>query len=328
MTLYAGIVPLCLSILAGAITAAAQIGNPSREPADPWPGTFQDGQLRMELAAHGAGYSGNITSGGAAIPFSARRKGDSLEGSISLGGQELVFTATLAGNVLTVLTPDGVRHTLRRQGGATPSQTPATAPAAGGIAGEWRSPQGSMRFAPDGSAVINGSTYRYVVREHVLVLIGSEGDLEAPFELKGNTLTLTLMRRPVNLERVTPNTPPASSSSGGRPVELAGMWCYQSNVYANNGGAASASICFVLNADGSYEYNGLRDSYNPFGGATSEAHDAGTWTATETSITFQSRSKGPVTYRLQKQNHPKTGDPMLILNGMAFATHYQKAPWR
>ena len=151
-------------------------------------------------------------------------------------------------------------------------------------------------------------------------------------------MTIGMAGRSINLTRV--KTPPANASAtapstmasgnrGGVLPELVGKWCYQANVYATNGGARSSTQCFVLNANGTYEYSGESDSYNPNGGATSQSYDAGTWTATDTTITANSRFKGSTTYRLEKRNHPKNvNDPMLVLDGQAFVTAWQKPPWR
>ena len=37
---------------------------------------------------------------------------------------------------------------------------------------------------------------------------------------------------------------------------------------------------------------------------------------------------GVTTYVLEKRNHPKNNEPMLVLDGQAFVTFYQKPPWR
>ena len=51
------------------------------------------------------------------------------------------------------------------------------------------------------------------------------------------------------------------------------------------------------------------------------------WSATATSITAYSNTNGTTTFRLEKRNHPKNNDPMLVLDGEAFVSYYQKAPW-
>jgi len=322
-------VVVCLTV--AGVLAAAQSGPPA---ADRWSGVYRSSGLSMELTRQGGGYAGSMTVGGVSMPFTARIHGDSLEGSLEVAGQSLAFTASLAGNTLTLVAQDGSRYALERQA-AGPDAAPAPAsPAAGsretGIVGEWRSPQGTMRFNADGSAALNGGNYRYTVRDNVLLITASEGTLQAPFTVNGDSLTLTFNGQQVKLTRAprVPAGAPAGASSGGRPLELAGQWCYQANVNATNGGARSSSSCFVLNPDGTYSYHGLADSYNPYGGATSEASDGGTWSATESSITFNSRARGPLTYRLEKRNHPKTNDPMLVVDGKAFVTYGQKPSWR
>jgi len=60
----------------------------------------------------------------------------------------------------------------------------------------------------------------------------------------------------------------------------------------------------------------------------SQSSDRGAWTATETSITARSAGGRITTYVLEKRNHPKNNDPMLVLDGQAFVTFYQKPPWR
>jgi hypothetical protein len=37
-------------------------------------------------------------------------------------------------------------------------------------------------------------------------------------------------------------------------------------------------------------------------------------------------ARGTTVYTLEKRNHPKTGDPMLVLNGQPFVTYYKHAP--
>jgi hypothetical protein len=61
------------------------------------------------------------------------------------------------------------------------------------------------------------------------------------------------------------------------------------------------------------------DSY-PYGGGTSQATDSGTWTASETRLTAQSRLRGTIVYALEKRNHLKNNHPLLMLNGQAFVT--------
>lgn len=129
-----------------------------------------------------------------------------------------------------------------------------------------------------------------------------------------------------NTKTKTNDDEPPSRNSGGTPQELVGKWCYLANVQANDGGRMSER-CFVLNSDGTYQYHAETSNSNPYGGSSSETNDSGRWTATATTITAQSNSGQSQTYTLEKRNHPKTGDPMLIVDGDAFVTFYQKQPW-
>lgn len=119
---------------------------------------------------------------------------------------------------------------------------------------------------------------------------------------------------------------PTTKNNGGNPQELVGKWCYLSNVQASDGGRMS-EVCITLNGDGTYEYYGETNSSNPYGGSSSQESDAGRWTATATTITAHSNSGETKNFTLEKRNHPKTGDPMLIIDGDAFVTAYQKQSW-
>lgn len=41
----------------------------------------------------------------------------------------------------------------------------------------------------------------------------------------------------------------------------------------------------------------------------------------------QSQSEGLVQYSLELMNHPKTGDPMLVIDGDWFVTATPREPW-
>ncbi|MBS1796900.1 MAG: hypothetical protein JSS81_23945 [Acidobacteria bacterium] len=136
----------------------------------------------------------------------------------------------------------------------------------------------------------------------------------------------TKQKQDAGTNEKTAKEKPAAQITGGVPQELAGKWCYLSNVQANDGGRMS-EICITLNSDGTYEYYGETDSGNPSGSAHSQENDSGRWTATATTITAHSNGGETKNFTLEKRNHPKTGDPMLMIDGDAFVTAYQKTPW-
>jgi hypothetical protein len=117
-----------------------------------------------------------------------------------------------------------------------------------------------------------------------------------------------------------------NESFGAHPAELAGKWCYMSNVTANDGGRIS-STCFTLYPNGTYEYYSETNSSNPYGGTASQSSDSGTWSVSGGTLIANSRSRGRQVYTLEKRNHPKTGDPMLMVDGDAFVTYTQRRPW-
>jgi hypothetical protein len=101
------------------------------------------------------------------------------------------------------------------------------------------------------------------------------------------------------------------------------------NVYASNGGRQS-STCFALNGDGTYHYHSETSSSGNANGAwgtSSQNDDYGRWSVTGNTLTGTSNTGRVATYTFEKRNHPKNNDPMLVINGEAFVTYFQKPPW-
>lgn len=198
------------------------------------------------------------------------------------------------------------------------------------LIGKWTSSEARIEFLDQSTMTINGDKFNYAVVGKLIVLETDEGQMEFPFTLKGNTLTVLVEGRKVVYTRSSGNDDEdqrkAPDRSGSNPQELVGKWCYQSNVNASNGGRMS-NICFTLYENGTYEYYGETTSSNPYGGSSSQQSDAGRWSATATTLTARSNSGETRTLTLEKRNHPKTGDPMLVIDGDAFVTFYQKRPW-
>ncbi len=199
------------------------------------------------------------------------------------------------------------------------------------LIGKWTSSEAKIEFFEDGSMTINGDKFSYAVVGKIIVVETDQGQLEFPFTLKGNTLTVMVESRKVVYTRSSKDVnsevaQPQTNSPGSTEPELVGKWCYMSNVQANDGGRMS-NICFTLNGDGTYEYYSETSSSNPNGGTSSQSSDSGRWSATATTLTARSISGETKNYTLEKRNHPKTGDPMLVVEGDAFVTAYQKSPW-
>lgn len=229
---------------------------------------------------------------------------------------------------------------------------PDTAPG-GSLIGSWQSGVETLEFRPDGTMLISGAAATYQVSGTTIVVSSPNGTLTFPFVLaSGDELVVTVDGVPVSYLRrgAAPQSEgmaaqsfgaaPAAAPSGAAPTgasapagppqgiaaALVGKWCYMSNVYANDGGRASET-CFVLNPDGSYQYHSESSSSGQYGGTASQSDDSGTWQATDTTLTAHSRTGQTYTYQYQRQNHPKNNDPMLVFDGKAFVTYYQKPPW-
>ena len=252
-----------------------------------------------------------------------------------------------------VSTGCGIRG-LSMGGSKSAAQSPDAPPA---LLGSWKSEKDTLEFHEDGTLLTNGSSATYHVVDQTVLVDTDEGIVLHPFQLSGDQLVLSVDGAPVTYQRSSPpppaaaaaatsTTPPVDGTSpaAGAPVAtaaaapamgstdpglaaaLAGKWCYISNVNANDGGRAS-STCFVLNADGTYVYHSESSSSGQYGGTASQSDDSGTWQATQTQLTARSNSGQVQTFELGRQNHPKNNDPMLLINGQAFVTYYQKPPW-
>jgi len=300
--------------------AATAQNPPARR--DPFVGTFQGDGVVMDLAGSGGEYAGTVTFQGNRMSAKVKASGAGAAGTVEVNGQTYAFALTPSGGGFK-LTSEGRAYQLERKGEDAPAATPATTPApTGSIVGTWRGAQGTARFNPDGTGMVDGTPGRYEIRGDQLTLIGARGQITLGFELRGDVLTIKGSGGAVTLSRVQ-----EEAGAGSVHMELVGRWCWISVTNANQG-ARQSSRCLTLNANGSYVYAGLTDSYNPYGGATSQSADSGTWTATETTLTARSVTGKVVTYQLEKRNHPKNvRDPMIVLDGQTFVTATNRAPW-
>lgn len=204
----------------------------------------------------------------------------------------------------------------------------------------------------DGTGTLNGDPIQYqTLGKALLISIG--GDLVTyGFEQKGDTLTVGggTLDQPMTMKRgakgaAVASTAPPSGTAGAGPgagpatgsvrPDLAGKWCYVGTFQNINGGGSQSSRCFVLGADGTYQYHSESsmsaysgpNSSGMWGGTSSSSDDAGRWSVAGGTLTAQSRSGAVNRYPLQLRNHPKTRDPMICLDGDCYVTQYQKPSW-
>lgn len=224
----------------------------------------------------------------------------------------------------------------------TPAAGAGSTDTASKLVGQWRAKTESIELRADGTMLINGQAHTYAVNENTLFVQGPGGTAAYPFELADEQLTVMLNGQPVVYTRVpepggapaslapsnagTPASTPVGATAGSVLPELAGKWCYMSNVHASDGGRQS-NTCFTLNADGTYVYHSETSSSGAYGGTASQTDDSGRWAATADTLTATSTSGKVTSYRFEKRNHPKTNDPMLVFDGQSFVTYFQKPPW-
>ncbi|MEP6646392.1 MAG: hypothetical protein ABJC12_04835 [Saprospiraceae bacterium] len=218
-----------------------------------------------------------------------------------------------------------------------PSNSPSPATkTSDDIIGVWSGSGETIEFKSDGYCLYLGNTFPYQLNDGNLNILSSQGAGSFKCVIKGDQLTLTGSAGSVSYIRSSAKSGNSSStpSTGNGQIapELVGKWCFV-DVNSYNQGASSTSECVTLNADGTYEYaaESSRSDNTPDsgGGTNSQNSDRGTWTYNGDRLFVQSQSKGTLSYKLEKRNHPKNvSDPMIVIDGRAFVTAYNKPPWR
>ncbi len=197
------------------------------------------------------------------------------------------------------------------------------------LIGSWKSDEATVEFRANGTVVINGDEYGYRVKKGVIQVFSDEGSMAFPYELNGDTMVVEVEGREVVYRRQKGDASGTASgpARGGEGVlqALVGKWCYMSSLTGSN--SYMSSRCFVLHPDGRYEYSAESSTSGSYGSTAGQSYDSGRWTATRTSITAYSDRSGKTVYPIELRNHPKTGDAMIVLDGDAYVTAYQRPPW-
>jgi hypothetical protein len=282
-------------------------------------GTFGQGSVRW---VYGQGTLTLTGPNGTPIPYPA-----------SIGPDSMTLTDSTSGAALTFRRAGGAENSEggEEAGGFGGNAGSGSSGGAGSLAGSWQNQQGSaLQLNPDGSAMLNGTRFKYTSDGSTITLIGSDGQMPFPYSLGGNTLTVQVQGQTVIYTRTASagggGMAGGSGGGGSIPQDMVGKWCYI-NVNASGQVSSSSSTCFVLNPDGTYEYSGESSNSNAYGGTASQSSDRGTWRVSGSTVNVNSQQQGPVSYQLQKRNHPKTNDPMLCLDGQCYVTYGPKPPW-
>lgn len=199
------------------------------------------------------------------------------------------------------------------------------------LVGRWSGNGETIEFKKDGTCNYLGKSYPYQITGNQVTLATSQGDIPMMYALAGNQLTLVVNgRQLIYMKDSDDNGKKGIATRGSVSQDLVGKWCYV-NVNSTTSGGSSSSTCLTLNADGTYEYFGESsrsvNTVDVIGGTASQQSDRGTWSSQGDRIYYNSPTRGQGSYQFQKRNHPKNGDPMIVIDGNAFVTFYNKPPW-
>lgn len=272
-------------------------------------------------------------------PFTYTTRGNTL--SMSQEVSVINYTYGIAGNTLTLSEGDLVSPVSFTRAGTVASDaktnhTMASNTQSTDITGVWSGNGETLEFKSDGMCIYLGQSFPYEVSQDHVTFKTDQGNMMFAYRIQGEQLSLSANGQSVNYQKGSGatggNQQSQTTGSGQVPMELVGQWCYI-DVNSYNQGSSASSRCITLYADGSYTYfsEASRSVNTPdyYGGTNSQESDRGTWYVQGDRIYYNSQSTGQGSYRLEKRNHPKNvNDPMIVLDGEAYVTATQKAPWR
>ncbi len=242
------------------------------------------------------------------------------------GAEPIRVPFQLAGETWIWNFPDATLKLTRVSGAATA----ATAPVAAGskLTGAWQGPNGTVQIDPGGTLVFNGDSYRYTQSGNYLTITGQGQTFLVAVQQAGDSMTWQISGKTWTFTRGAAGAQAATAGAAGGAVlpELVGTWC-QSSFLNNSAGTYGRSTCFTLYPNGTYKFGGESSASGQNGGAASSNSDTGTWTATANSFTANSSRSGVHVYRMEKRNHPKNNDAMLVMDGTPFTTTTLRPPW-
>ncbi len=329
----ATVVLLCAGLFY-ALLLSAQIGTKVQQQQSitgTWLNSDFGYQMKLVLHADGTG-----EFDGEAI----RYKSDSKQLTITQAGQSTTYTFTLNGNALTLSGGDidGSINFSRTSGQVTSQQpitnivteTPKTTE--NSLVGKWSAQGESIEFTSQGKCLYFGQTFDYQLSGNQLTLVTAQGNAVFVYAVQGDQLNLTANGQTISYTKGEKQHSAPASGKGQIAQELVGKWCYV-NVTSSSSGGSISERCITLHPNGTYEYYGESsrsvNTNSYYGGTNSQNSDNGTWTYDGQNLYYNSTAGGGSgAYRLEKRNHPKNNDPMIVLDGETYVTFYQKAAWR
>jgi hypothetical protein len=204
------------------------------------------------------------------------------------------------------------------------------------IVGTWYGPGQVVIFSADGTMTLNGTKMSWTVAGNILFVQAPNAANQYSFEVTDKGLSIAIGDRLVDYSR-TPSGGGAAKGSktpaagGVIALELAGRWCRVNLKSGNLVGAQSAGTqsagCITVNENGTYEFSADTAVTVSATAAKGQKYDRGTWRLDDDVLLVASELDGFKTRKLQKQNHPRTGKPMLVIDGESFLATFEKDPW-
>jgi len=212
------------------------------------------------------------------------------------------------------------------------------------LIGKWTTEGADIEFKPNGKGIYNGNPFTYTVNGNTLTSIDNTGSNSFFFMFLGESLSLSgaginvvLTKGHKGYKTETSNSSSANnigsgySTNGGIDQSIVGKWCWI-KASGNTQASSSSSKCININGNGTYAYaaegsiSGYGGGY--YGGSSSQSADSGTWKIVGNKIHVNSRSQGFQILSFEKRNHPKNGDPMIVIDGDTYVTYTQRPSWR
>ena len=323
----------------------AQIGSKVQATKTSLAGKWTNNQfgfaMILQLNADGSGTfdEEKITYTSTANTLSVRQEGQTTNYKYVLQNGQLTLSGGDLDAPISFSKADGTSSATAQK--TTPT-TPLTKSTNSSIVGTWSGNGETMVFQAGGQGSYNGVGFQYTTSGGNASITGTTGTTTLQFSVNGNYLTLSGDGTTAILQKGTANgatsggygqAQAGNNGGGGGSIDqsIVGKWCW-ANTSSTYSSSYNSTKCIVINGNGTYEYyaEGSISGYGGggYGGSSSQSSDRGTWKLEGNRIHVQSQTEGYKVYSFEKRNHPKNGDPMIVIDGDTYVTYYKKAPWR
>lgn len=241
-----------------------------------------------------------------------------------INSEVLTYNYVLNGNTLKVSGGDLEEALIFSKAASSTSSTKSDQ----SILGIWSGNNESMEFKSDGTCIYSGHSFPYTAAGGQIKLTSQQGVTVIPYTVRNGQLIINVNGQDFTYTKGAVKQAVVANGKKSIPQELVGKWCW-ANVTNSNSASTSADACITLSSDGTYTYYSERSMSVDNGATNSQSSDRGAWWVEGNRIYYDSPTRGQGSYLLEKRNHPKNvKDPMIVLDGEAYVSQTQKAPWK